>query len=179
MNITDSILTSIKKMLGIVEADEHFDADLIMHINSVFSILTQLGVGPSTGFMIEDKNASWKDFISDEAKLMLVKSYMHLKVKLLFDPPLSSAVLECYKTQISEYEWRLNVAAENEDAESEDYEYYNRVYSVTSKAFKSQTFNTADKVLSSNIIISEVPFYQTANESGGVTSYIAKEGNSK
>ena len=84
MNITDSVLTSIKKLLGIAEEYEHFDADLIMHINSVFSILTQLGVGPSKGFMIEDKNATWKDFISDESKYMLVKSYMHLKVKLLF-----------------------------------------------------------------------------------------------
>lgn len=117
MNITDSVLTSIKKLLGIAEEYEHFDADLIMHINSVFSILTQLGVGPSKGFMIEDKSATWKDFISDESKYMLVKSYMHLKVKLLFDPPLSSAVLECYKTQISEYEWRLNVAAENDDTD--------------------------------------------------------------
>ena len=96
MNITDSVLTSIKKLLGIAEEYEHFDADLIMHINSVFSILTQLGVGPSKGFMIEDKNATWKDFISDESKYMLVKSYMHLKVKLLFDPPLSSAVLDCF-----------------------------------------------------------------------------------
>ena len=83
MNITDSVLTSIKKLLGIAEEYEHFDADLIMHINSVFSILTQLGVGPSKGFMIEDKSATWKDFISDESKYMLVKSYMHLKVKLL------------------------------------------------------------------------------------------------
>ena len=83
MNITDSVLTSIKKLLGIAEEYEHFDADLIMHINSVFSILTQLGVGPSKGFIIEDKNATWKDFISDESKYMLVKSYMHLKVKLL------------------------------------------------------------------------------------------------
>ena len=96
MNITDSVLTSIKKLLGIAEEYEHFDADLIMHINSVFSILTQLGVGPSKGFMIEDKSATWKDFISNESKYMLVKSYMHLKVKLLFDPPLSSAVLESY-----------------------------------------------------------------------------------
>lgn len=119
MNIADSILTSIKKLLGISEEYECFDADLIMHINSVFSILTQLGVGPTTGFMIEDENAIWKDFINDEAKFMLVKSYMHLKVKLLFDPPLSSAVMECYKTQISEYEWRLNVASENDDSDPE------------------------------------------------------------
>lgn len=112
-SITDSILTSVKKMLGIAEEYEHFDADLLMHINSVFSILHQLGVGPADGFMIEDKSSIWSDFISDESKYMLAKSYMFLKVKLLFDPPLSSAVLECYKTQISEYEWRLNITAED------------------------------------------------------------------
>lgn len=112
-SITDSILTSVKKMLGIAEEYEHFDADLLMHINSAFSILHQLGVGPADGFMIEDKSSIWSDFISDESKYMLAKSYMFLKVKLLFDPPLSSAVLECYKTQISEYEWRLNITAED------------------------------------------------------------------
>ena len=139
MNITDSVLTSIKKLLGIAEEYEHFDADLVMHINSVFSILTQLGVGPSKGFMIEDKSATWKDFISDESKYMLVKSYMHLKVKLLFDPPLSSAVLECYKTQISEYEWRLNVAAENDDTDPDEPEHYSGSYEVTPKAHQTQT----------------------------------------
>lgn len=112
-SITDSILTSVKKMLGIAEEYEHFDADLLMHINSVFSILHQLGVGPADGFMIEDKSSIWSDFISDESKYTLAKSYMFLKVKLLFDPPLSSAALECYKTQISEYEWRLNITAED------------------------------------------------------------------
>lgn len=111
----ESILTSIKKMLGITEGYEHFDNDLIMHINSVFLILKQLGVGPPEGFVINDKSAEWMDFISDEVKISLVKSYMFLKVKLIFDPPLSSAVLECYKKQIEEYEWRLNVDSENDD----------------------------------------------------------------
>ena len=178
MNITDSVLTSIKKLLGIAEEYEHFDADLIMHINSVFSILTQLGVGPSKGFMIEDKNATWNDFISDESKYMLVKSYMHLKVKLLFDPPLSSAVLECYKTQISEYEWRLNVAAENDDTDPDEPEHYSGSYEVTPKAHRTQTLDTSGKVLSEDLVIHEVPYYQTSNASGGVTSYIAKEGDS-
>lgn len=108
----ESILTSIKKMLGITEEYEHFDSDLIMHINSVFSILTQLGVGPPNGFMITDKEEVWSDFISDEAKLQIVKSYMYQKVKLLFDPPLGSAVIESMNRQISEFEWRLNVAAD-------------------------------------------------------------------
>lgn len=108
----ESILTSIKKMLGISEEYEHFDMDLIMHINSVFLILTQLGVGPAEGFIIEDDTAEWMDFIEDPVKLQAVKSYMFLKVKLLFDPPTSSAAIESSNRLASEFEWRLNVAAE-------------------------------------------------------------------
>lgn len=108
----ESILTSIKKLLGITEEYEHFDADIIMHINSVFMILTQLGVGPSEGFSIKDKSTTWNEFVSDN-QLESVKSYMHMKVKLMFDPPLSSAVMECMNRMISEFEWRLNVAAES------------------------------------------------------------------
>lgn len=109
----ESILTSIKKLLGISEEYEHFDADLIMHINSVFMILTQLGVGPSEGFHITDSSEIWTDFIQEPARIELVKSYMYLKVKLLFDPPSSSAVIESMNRMISEFEWRLNVAAES------------------------------------------------------------------
>lgn len=179
MDITESILTSIKKMLGIVEEYETFDADLIMHINSVFSILTQLGVGSSKGFMIQDKSAVWIDFLSDDAQLMLVKSYMYLKVKLLFDPPLGSAVIECYNKQISEYEWRLNIAAENGNRNSEEHEQYVGSYEVMPKAFASQTLETQNKVLTDDIVISEVPYYETTNNTGGITSYIAREGKSK
>ena len=112
---TESILTSIKKTLGIAEEYEHFDIDIIIHINSVFSILTQLGVGPSEGFSIKDKSATWTDFISDKSKIEMVKSYIYLKVKLLFDPPLSSAVIESMNHTISELEWRLNVAVDPEE----------------------------------------------------------------
>lgn len=108
----DSILTSIKKLLGIAEEYDHFDADLIMHINSVLMILTQLGVGPSNGFMIEDESATWNSFVPDSDMLAMVKSYMFMKVKLLFDPPLGSAVMESYNRQISEFEWRLNAAVD-------------------------------------------------------------------
>ena len=108
----DSILTSIKKMLGITEEYEHFDQDIIIHINTVFMVLNQLGVGPSEGFSIHDKNAIWSDFISDMNKIEAVKSYMYLKVKLLFDPPLSSSVVESIKNQINELEWRLNIAVD-------------------------------------------------------------------
>lgn len=112
----ESILTSIKKLLGITEEHDHFDPDLIMHINSVFMILTQLGVGPSEGFRIEDDTATWDEFIPEDQNLELVKSYMHLKVKLLFDPPLSSAVIESMKQMINEFEWRLNVAVDPEQS---------------------------------------------------------------
>ena len=105
----ESILTSIKKLLGITEEYEHFDSDIIMHINSVFMILTQLGVGPSGGFFITDKYATWDEFIPTGKSLESVKSYMYMKVKLLFDPPQSSAVMESMKNMISEFEWRLNL----------------------------------------------------------------------
>nr|DAT83165.1 MAG TPA: hypothetical protein [Caudoviricetes sp.] len=108
----ESILTSIKKMLGITEEYTHFDADLIMHINSVFMILTQLGVGPSEGFSIKGAEETWNQFLPEEQRLELVKTYMHMKVKLIFDPPLGSAVIEVMNRQISEFEWRLNVAVD-------------------------------------------------------------------
>jgi hypothetical protein len=114
----ESILTSVKKMLGIPEDYEHFDADLIMHINSVFMILTQLGVGPAEGFTIMDEDATWNDFIQDNKKIQSVKSYMYLKVRLLFDPPLSSAVIDSMTRLINELEWRLNVAVDPDPAQT-------------------------------------------------------------
>ena len=107
-----SILTSIKKMLGVAEDYTEFDEDIITHINSVFLNLTQLGVGPVEGFMIEDNTAVWEDFIDDSIRLQAVKTYMYLKVKLLFDPPLSSSVTESFTRMIAELEWRLNVAVD-------------------------------------------------------------------
>ena len=116
----ESILTSVKKMLGIVEEYEHFDADLIMHINSVLSILTQLGVGPSEGFSIKDKTATWNDFLSDSKNLESVKSYIYLKVRLIFDPPLTSSVSEAINRMISELEWRLSVTADPVESKEEN-----------------------------------------------------------
>ena len=113
MRMNDSILTSIKKLLGITEEYEHFDQDIIIHINSVFMILNQLGVGPSNGFSITDKTAVWSDFISEGTNLESVKSYIYLKVILLFDPPTTSAVMESMNRMICELEFRLNVSAES------------------------------------------------------------------
>lgn len=113
MEISESILTSVKKLLGIDENYTHFDADIIMHINSVFSILTQMGVGPANGFSISGKDDTWSAFITDKPNIFsLVKSYVYMKVRLLFDPPLSSAAIESINRQISEFEWRLFVAAD-------------------------------------------------------------------
>ena len=103
----ESILTSVKKQLGIAEEYEHFDPDLILSINSVFSILNQLGVGPTEGYSITDKNDLWSDFLPAGKKLELVKTYVYLKVKLIFDPPTSSAVMEAVKQNIAEQEWRI------------------------------------------------------------------------
>lgn len=116
----ESILNSIKKLLGIAEDYDYFDSDIIMHINSVFATLTQLGVGPEDGFSIDDESEKWEDFLPEERMLHSVKSYMFMKVKLMFDPPLSSAVIECTKEQIKELEWRLQVAVDSANIKSEE-----------------------------------------------------------
>lgn len=113
----DSILTSIKKLLGIVEEYTQFDTDVIMHINSAFSVLTQLGVGPDGGFSISDAETTWSDYIpdADRQKIEMLRSYVYLKVRLIFDPPSSSAIIEAMNRQISEFEWRLNVAVDSKE----------------------------------------------------------------
>lgn len=109
----DSILNSIKKLLGIGEDYDHFDADIMIHINSVFMILNHMGVGPSEVYQITSDLETWEDFIPHGQNIEAVKSYIYLKVKLLFDPPSGSAVMESTNRLISELEWRLNAAADN------------------------------------------------------------------
>lgn len=111
----ESILTSIKKLLGITADYTHFDQDIIMHINSVFMILKQLGVGPAEGFYIEDDSATWEEYISDPSQFQAVKTDMYLRVKLLFDASsLTAGTLAAHERQITELEWRLNADAETE-----------------------------------------------------------------
>lgn len=120
----ESILTSIKKLIGIDEEYTQFDTDIIIHINSVLMVLTQLGVGPSEGFMISDEYSTWEDFIGNKPYLNSVKTYVYLRVKLLFDPPPSSAAIESSKKIIDEFEWRLLVAVENNKSAEEEEESY-------------------------------------------------------
>ena len=117
VNPKNSILTSIKKLLGITESCTDFDTDIIMHINTVLMTLNQLGIG-TEGFQIEDKNAVWSEFIKSD-KLSATKSYVYLRVKLLFDPPLNSAIIEAIKESIRELEWRLNIRVESESDDEE------------------------------------------------------------
>lgn len=107
----DSILNSVKKKLGIQEDYPHFDEDIIMDINSVFMILNQLGVGPDEPFTIEDEDTYWDDFI-DNTRIEAVKSYMYMRVRLMFDPPTSGFLVDSLKKQIDELEWRMLVQAE-------------------------------------------------------------------
>lgn len=105
-----SILKSTKKVLGLSADYTAFDPDIIMHINAAFVILNQIGVGPTTGFMIEDDEAEWDSYgLTDTAYLNLVKTYVYLKVRLLFDPPGTSFLLTSMEKQIDEYAWRLEV----------------------------------------------------------------------
>lgn len=109
-----SILNNVKKILGIEADYTSFDADILIHINSVFSTLNQLGIGPTDGYMIEDDTATWDAFIGDDSRLNQVKSYVSLRVRLLFDPPQTSFLIESMKAQIEQMEWRLNVQREGE-----------------------------------------------------------------
>ena len=117
-----SILKSTKKLLGIRDDDTSFDLDIITHINTAFSTLTDLGVGPSNGFVIEDEDEEWDTYFTDvpddpedpehKIKLSKVRACIHLRARLLFDPPTSSYLLDAIKEQLREQEWRLNVNRE-------------------------------------------------------------------
>lgn len=112
--MADSILTSIKKIVGIAELDTSFDADIIMHANTVFSVLHQLGIGPTDGFMIEDATPTWDAFLVDDKRLNMVKTYIYLRVRLLFDPPQTSFVIESIDKQIQELEVRMSIVREGD-----------------------------------------------------------------
>lgn len=108
-----SILKSVKKMLGLGADYTPFDMDVIIHINTVMMFLNQLGVTKAKGFMIEDDSVVWTDVLEDRFDLEAIKTYIYLRVRLIFDPPTSSFVLESMQKQINELEWRINVQVEN------------------------------------------------------------------
>ena len=108
-----SILDTMKTSMNVPLDDDGYDEELLMHINSIFFKLNQLGVGPDTPFTIEDSSSEWTDFIEDIESIAMVKTYMHLALKMLFDPPSNSSLATAMKDQIAEYEWRMNVARDN------------------------------------------------------------------
>lgn len=110
--MTNSILDSTKKVLGVDSAYTVFDVDILMHINTTFSKLNQLGIGPVEGFAIEDAATEWDAFLGDDLRLNGVKSYMYLNVRMLFDPPTTSYLITAMKEQKDELEWRLSVQRE-------------------------------------------------------------------
>lgn len=110
--MSDSILLSVKKTLGLEEDYTAFDQDVMMHINSVFSTLNQLGVGPVDGFMIDDATSNWADFLGGDLNLNNVKTYIYLRVRLLFDPPTMAYLVTSLAEQVKELEWRLNTHRE-------------------------------------------------------------------
>lgn len=114
-NNSNSILTSIKKLLGTTEEQTDFDMDIIIHINTTLTILNDLGVGPEEGFVIEDSSATWDEYITDRRKFDKIKTYVYLKVRLYFDPPQNASLKEAMEKQVAELEWRLNTSAENQE----------------------------------------------------------------
>lgn len=121
----NSILLSVKDYLSVSPEEDAFDQELILHINSAFMILRQLGVGPETPFVVEDETTTWQEFTDDDSILPVIKSYVTLKVRTLFDSPNSSSLSEALKNAISEYEWRLGIECDTYKVE-EDPKYARR-----------------------------------------------------
>ena len=114
----DSILDSVKKVLGIHEEYKAFDVDVIMHINTAFFLLNQLGVGPEEGFSIQDSSSKWSDFTGTSKNLEAIRSYIFVRVRLLFDRPETSYGIQALERQAKELEWRLSVQADRDSYES-------------------------------------------------------------
>jgi hypothetical protein len=112
--VDPSILTSVKKVLNLADDYTAFDQDVIMHINAVFSTLNQLGVGPFSGFQIEDKLANWDAFLQGDLRMNDIKTYVYLRVRMLFDPPTTGYHVTAMQDQIKELEWRINTRREDE-----------------------------------------------------------------
>lgn len=113
---SDSILTSVKKVLGIAEDYDAFDLDILMHINTAFSTLAQIGVGPDNGFQIEDSTATWDDLLAGDATLNMVKTWTYSKVRLIFDPPATSVAIAAQQEVIKELEFRIYTKSEVDKA---------------------------------------------------------------
>lgn len=110
--MNESILETIAKAIGIGENYDYFNQELIMHINTVLMGLRQIGIGPTTPYVVTDSTATWSDFLGEDKNFEAVKTYMCLRVKMLFDPPTSSSLMDAMNNQISEWEWRLSIEYE-------------------------------------------------------------------
>lgn len=110
MAMENSIFLTIKSLLGPDADYDVFDQDILVFINSAISTLTQIGVGPSTGFRVTGSTETWSDFIGTDSRIDSIKDYIYMKVKIMFDPPTNSSVLSAYQDSCKELEWRLNVA---------------------------------------------------------------------
>lgn len=120
MGLDESILTSIKQMLGITEEAKHFDNELISNINATFMSLNQIGVGSDDGFHITGYDETWSQFVDDIRLADPARQYIAMKVRLIFDPPGSSIAADAFNQRIAEVEWRLNVLAEKLAAQAEE-----------------------------------------------------------
>lgn len=133
----ESILKSTKHILGLDDQYTVFDLDVITHINAAFSILSQLGVGPEGGFSIQDDSTLWTDYLIPADQLHLVKTYVYLKVRILFDPPATSYLINAATEQIKEYEWRLNVFREYDKYPPEEVTYLNAARARSSRVSRA------------------------------------------
>lgn len=163
-----SILADIKKLLGLEKDYIAFDTDVIIHINSAFMTLNELGVGPEEGFMISGYEEEWNAFISEDIQSLFqgIKTYIYLRVKLLFDPPTNSFLVDALDKQIKELEWRLNVTAENSEKFFRGS--YDGPYVITPN-FEDQILDTEKKKMEENLNVKKIQVTEVGNTAKGTT----------
>ena len=118
MNTSDSILDTIKKLIGIDSEDDSFDVDILTAINSTIPALSQMGIGPKKGYIVLSRDNTWTDYIPNQTiNLEGVKTYIYLKTKMIFDPPANSTTIEAFNKVMSELEWRMMLSVETNNLE--------------------------------------------------------------
>ena len=115
----ESILDTIKQLLGIPADDDSFDTDVKVNINAAIFTLSQIGIGPSNGYIVTSNTQMWNDYIgSSLINLEGVKNYIYLKTKLVFDPPTNSTTIQAINDSLKELEWRMQLAVETNNLQS-------------------------------------------------------------
>lgn len=170
--ITKSILLTIKKMLGLMEEHTAFDMDIVVDINATFLTLNQLGIGPDYPYAITGASETWSDFLGDQEKFLAgVQTYIYMRVRLMFDPPSNSFLVDSMQKQIQEFEWRFTV----QPTSDKEIEYINSFKNKLPPYDKTEEVDTDNSTSDSN----DTNNNQNGSIDGGISTFSMKKSSKK